>query len=311
MAVTSLVLGILSFFCLALAGIPAIVFGFLGLSRAKTAGTGQGMAVAGMILGLVGTLLTGGAVWLVMKAYQGAERIVQTVRNEMEAETNGNKGVKVGLAAHNYHDAHGALPNPYGKQPTPRQFWPKGKEKPRPLLSWRVDLLPHLNDPSNPPQQAFKLDEPWDSPANRPLASRRIEPYVFGYDPPGSADTRWRGFTGLGTVFEPGAKVTLPGIKDGTSNTLFCAESAEAVGWTEPNNYPFTNPFREAGGGPKGPAAPLPKLGRAGGTAFLMLMCDGSVKNVRQAIDRGTLNKMIDREDGNVIPDGWEARGGD
>ena len=98
MAVTSLVLGILSFFCLALAGIPAIVFGFLGLSRAKTAGTGQGMAVAGMILGLVGTLLTGGAVWLVMKAYQRAERIDLTiVRTEMEAETNGNKGVHLML----------------------------------------------------------------------------------------------------------------------------------------------------------------------------------------------------------------------
>jgi hypothetical protein len=311
MATTSLVLGVLSLFCLALAGIPAIVFGFLGLSRAKAAGTGQGMAIAGMALGLVGTLLTGGAVWLGWKAYKGAERIVQTARTEMEVGEDRDKGIELMLAAHNHHDGHARLPNPYSKQPRPGVIQPRGQEPARPLLSWRVDLLPFGLQEDNL-YRRFQMDQPWDSPANRPLASQHVEPYVFSYDPPGSSNTRWRGFSGPGAVFEPGTQARIPGsFPDGTSNTLFCVESAEAVGWTEPNDYPFTNPHRPAAfGGPKGPAATLPVLGRPGADGFLMVMCDGSVRYVRKSIDPKTLAMLIDGMDGNIIPGGWEIDAG-
>lgn len=60
MAVAALVLGILTFVCLGpIAGILAIIFGFLGLKKAKEmGGTGKGMATAGIILGVVGTILS-------------------------------------------------------------------------------------------------------------------------------------------------------------------------------------------------------------------------------------------------------------
>ncbi len=59
MAVAALVLGILTFVCLGpIAGILAIVFGFLGMKKAKElGGTGKGMALAGLILGAVGTII--------------------------------------------------------------------------------------------------------------------------------------------------------------------------------------------------------------------------------------------------------------
>jgi len=61
MAVWSLVLGILSLLCFGIiAGIPAIVLGHMGRSKIKQsrgALTGGGMALAGLILGYIGTVI--------------------------------------------------------------------------------------------------------------------------------------------------------------------------------------------------------------------------------------------------------------
>jgi len=60
MAVAALVLGILTFVCLGpIAGVLAIIFGFLGMKKAnQLGGTGKGMALAGLILGAVGTIIS-------------------------------------------------------------------------------------------------------------------------------------------------------------------------------------------------------------------------------------------------------------
>ena len=44
-------------------------------------------------------------------------------------------------------------------------------------LSWRVAVLPYLGEPERELYQLFKLDEPWDSPANIQLVERM--PSVF------------------------------------------------------------------------------------------------------------------------------------
>ena len=70
MAIAALVLGIVSlvlfFACGAgiLAGVLAIVFGFIGIGKAKEIGKGRGMSLAGLILGLVGII--GGILFLVL-----------------------------------------------------------------------------------------------------------------------------------------------------------------------------------------------------------------------------------------------------
>ena len=59
MAIAALVLGILTFVCLGpVAGILAIIFGFLGMKKANETGTGKGMSIAGIVLGAVGTVLS-------------------------------------------------------------------------------------------------------------------------------------------------------------------------------------------------------------------------------------------------------------
>ena len=59
---------------------------------------------------------------------------------------------QIGLAIHNYNDTYGELPK--------NTYSPDG----RPLLSWRVHILPFLEEDRL--YQQFNLDEPWDSPSN-------------------------------------------------------------------------------------------------------------------------------------------------
>ncbi len=95
---------------------------------------------------------------------------------------------RIGLALHNYHDAQGHFP--------PAAI--TGKDG-KPLLSWRVAILPSLVDYDGRPQddlfKAFHLDEPWDGPHNKALLERM--PAVFASSGGGSGQpitTAYRGF---------------------------------------------------------------------------------------------------------------------
>jgi hypothetical protein len=75
MAVAALVLGIVAvvlFFSCGLGvlcGILALVFGFIGLGRAKTSGQGRGLSLAGIVLGAIGVI--GGILFIVLIAFVG------------------------------------------------------------------------------------------------------------------------------------------------------------------------------------------------------------------------------------------------
>src|SRR4051794_3490674 len=91
---------------------------------------------------------------------------------------------------HNYNDQHGALPPATVRGPD-------GK----PLLSWRVLLLPYIEQDAL--FKRFRLDEPWDSPHNKALLEpmpRIYEPFRESKVPPGH--TYFRVFVGRGTPFE-------------------------------------------------------------------------------------------------------------
>jgi Domain of unknown function (DUF4190) len=62
-AIAALVLGILGFVFPLICGIPAIVFGVIGRTRAKEGGPNGGLALAGLILGIVST-----AFWILLFA---------------------------------------------------------------------------------------------------------------------------------------------------------------------------------------------------------------------------------------------------
>ena len=109
----------------------------------------------------------------------------------------------------------------------------------KPLLSWRVALLPFMEEKQLYDQ--FHLNEPWDSPHNLPLAD--AIPLVFQCP----SDTRsalnassYIIVEGKETCFPTSSQVAISGIKDGTSLTILFGEVAgNQSPWTKPDNLSF------------------------------------------------------------------------
>lgn len=134
-----------------------------------------------------------------------------------------------GLAMQAYQEEHGRLP--------PAAVRAKDG---RPLLSWRVLLLPYLAEKDLFNQ--FHLDESWDGPHNRRLLERmpRVYASMLG-NPSGEPNTTfYQVFVGEGTVFG-GEELTVEKIDgaDGCANTILVIEAAESVPWTKPADLPF------------------------------------------------------------------------
>jgi Protein of unknown function (DUF1559) len=72
---------------------------------------------------------------------------------------------QIGLAVHNFHDTFGAMPANAIRDKA-------GK----PLLSWRVALLPYLDEHNL--YKEFRLDEPWDSKHNKALLAKMPKVYA-------------------------------------------------------------------------------------------------------------------------------------
>ncbi|WP_261037712.1 DUF1559 domain-containing protein, partial [Streptococcus mitis] len=72
---------------------------------------------------------------------------------------------QVGLGIYNFDSAQGALPA--------RVHYTRDL---KPGLSWRVHILPYLEQDALFNQ--FKLDEPWDSPNNKPLIAKMPKFYA-------------------------------------------------------------------------------------------------------------------------------------
>jgi hypothetical protein len=159
---------------------------------------------------------------------KGLEQVVAMVPQAI-AEARGAAGramrlnnlKQIGLAMLNYENAKRQFPtNICDKQ---------GK----PLLSWRVAIVPYLDDDAVYKQ--FHLDEPWDSPNNKKLLDRMPAVYQ-GSRIEKDGKTTIMVFTGKGSPFEAGKELSLAGITDGTSVTIMAVEAGpdKAVPWTKP-----------------------------------------------------------------------------
>lgn len=191
---------------------------------------------------------------------------------------------QIGLALHNYHDV-------YGKFPAVANF----DKQQKPFLSWRVHLLPYLEQEQLYKQ--FHLDEPWDSEHNKKLIPAM--PMVYGC--PGS-----NAGLGLTTYLAPVSKQTMftgdnkqiriPEVLDGLSNTIFVvdADDKHAVTWTKPEDLKYD--------------ANQPWNGLVGhhGDMCVALFVDGSVHTLRQRIRPEILCGLFTRAGGEITPLGPE-----
>ena len=131
---------------------------------------------------------------------------------------------KIALGMHNYHSAYRRLPSAASKDPA-------GK----PLLSWRVQVLPFLGKKEQKLFQRFHMDEPWDSPNNRPLIKEM--PDVFRIDPTATRDGRSTIAIPVGeSMIFHNDEPKFRDIIDGLSNTIMLVEVPEdrAEIWTKP-----------------------------------------------------------------------------
>jgi prepilin-type processing-associated H-X9-DG protein len=205
---------------------------------------------------------------------------VQAAREAARRAQCTNNLKQIALAMHNYESSVGSFPRPatIGKD---------GK----PLLSWRVAILPYLDQQAL--YQKFKLDEPWDSPNNKPLIDEmpgvylcpsrtRVQPGTTGY----------RAFVGKGAIFERDRQTKIPDVTDGMSNTIMVVEASEAVPWTRPDSDLDFDP--DAKPSLFGAGSPHP-----GG--FDAMFADGSVRFISRSIDLTVFKSLITRAGGEAI----------
>jgi hypothetical protein len=207
--------------------------------------------------------------------------LVPKVRSAATRTQSANNMKQLLLAMHSFHDT-------YTRFPAAANYSATGK----PLLSWRVHLLPFLDQ--NELYKEFHLDEPWDSEHNKKLLMRM--PKVF--DSTGDAKRAAAGKTtyiaprGTDTMFPPGKEgLRVRDVTDGTSNTIFLvdADNSLAVPWTKPEDLEvdLSNPAK--------------------GLSFrfdgvtLVGFVDGSVHFLSQKINKATLKGLFTRNGGEVI----------
>jgi prepilin-type processing-associated H-X9-DG protein len=224
-AVTSFVLGL--FFCLGcVSGIPAVIFGIMGLtdiSNPKKNLTGRAFAITGIVMGSLWSLVFVPVMLIIL-----ALPAVGAAREAARRAQCTNNLKQIGLALMNYESS-------YGTFPPAATFDSSGK----PLLSWRVLVLPYLEQ--NPLYQQFHLDESWDSPHNKPLSDIALNVYQCPSTEPSS-----RTSTPYQVIVDPRSMFTgkpvgvaLDEVTDGPGNTVLVVEAAKAVPWSKPDDLAF------------------------------------------------------------------------
>jgi hypothetical protein len=107
LATASLICGIGSVFFGPIAGIPAIITGHLALGKIKKSGgvlQGRGLAITGLILGYVFTVLS---VIMIMLVYNG----FKTAMNSAKIVQERSAIMQIEMAVQNFYDEYGTLPN--------------------------------------------------------------------------------------------------------------------------------------------------------------------------------------------------------
>lgn len=201
--------------------------------------------------------------------------MIRTARDSASRVVIANDLKQIGLAMHNYLSAYGTFP--------PHAIY--SKDGKTPLLSWRVAILPYLEQDDLYKQ--FKLDEPWDSEHNKKLIARIPAIYKSPTAAPSkeTGQTPFLAFVGGGALFDASPKGTAArDMVDGFSRTFMVVEAQEQVPWTKPDDIRFD------------PSKPIPKFGMDAKDAdFLVLFADGSVQRLSKALAEKKLKALITR----------------
>jgi len=197
-------------------------------SQAKLANGASGRRIPWLSLSIV--IVAGALVAIMMGVFVMAVAIpgVQTVRQSTHRKTCHANLLRIGQALQQYHEQHGSYPPAYIPD-----------EKGAPMHSWRVLILPQLNEMAL--YRSYRFDRPWDSPENLQVAAQMPAVYHCLADPDSGTqkDTSYMVVVGPRTVFPPqGKAIPYDATRwDPREETLLVVEVAgSGVGWTSPTD---------------------------------------------------------------------------
>jgi Protein of unknown function (DUF1559) len=154
----------------------------------------------------------------------------------------------------------------------------------QPLLSWRVAILPYLEQDAL--YQRFRHDEAWNSPHNLSLLGEMPRVYApVGTEGTGSYTTYYQGVVGSGSLFDGQEGARIEEVTSLASPTLMVVEAADPVPWTKPEDVPY----HEGG--------PLPAFGGHSSDGVYVVLADGSVRLISRKLSPVTLRALISRGD--------------
>jgi hypothetical protein len=220
---------------------------------------------------VVGLLLATGVVWLVV-----------TIRREIAAQEAEKNFHRVALALLDHAEKNGQV------MPTQAIY---DRKTGKPLLSWRVAILPQLGEADLYKQ--IRLDEPWDSPHNRQFWDRMPATYELPGLPASGGLTAIQVFTGPETPFRGREGREFPkGFPDGSSQTILIAEAAVAVNWMQPEDIDMNK---------VDPDDIRASLGNRTGKGTLVSMADGSSRFLSAVIRNKTMKAAVTPDAGDIL----------
>ena len=225
---------------------------------------------------------------LLLPAVQSARKISRRAQCKYQL-------MQIGLALHNYHDEYGSFPPAYTSD-----------ELGRPLLSWRVLLLPYVDQPLL--YKRFHLDEPWDSPHNRELLHEIPETYRCPtshlHEQRAAFNTSYVAVIGEQTAWPGATARQLREFEDGTSNAVLVIECNGDFPWTEPRDLTLDEAIELLAD-----TEPFAAEGHRRTTFFYeyysgrhVLIADGSVRHASHRLDRSVCEGVLSINSGDGDP---------
>ncbi len=185
-----------------------------------------------------------------------------------------NRMKNVALALHNYHNHYGSYP----------PAW-VADENGKPLYSWRVLLLPFLDE--RPLYDSFRLDKPWDSPHNLNLSLTDLRIYQSPDNKHGPGTTNYVAILGVGPWQGADALSEYELTGNRATSLMFVEQHGEKIHWAEPRDLDIsTLPLRINDRSGRGIGSPK------GGKAVVAFR-DGRAKFVDESLERDNLVKML------------------
>lgn len=162
----------------------------------------------------------------------------------------------------------------------------KSQYKMEPNLSWRVHILPFLEQGAL--YKEFHLDEAWDSPHNKKLLERMPDVYRHPQSNARPGYTVYQQPTGKGLFQTPGVRSGFNMLTDGSSNTACIVETTDEVSvpWTKPGDV---NPLEDL------------TVFRNEKGQFNVGFADGSVQSFSVTTPDVILKAILTRDGGEVV----------